>query len=72
MLLGYALGKTTRHPSMDQASILPPSGPPFVGAGNENVLYNPGFQTIEYGRPEFGALVFSPPISPGRLSVHPS
>ena len=32
-----------------------------VRAGDENVLYATVLQTIEYSRPEFGALVFSDP-----------
>ena len=33
----------------------------IVGAGDENILYAPIFQAIEYGRPELGTLVFANP-----------
>src|SRR5699024_7345460 len=33
----------------------------IVGAGDENILYAPVFQAVEYSRPEFGALIFPNP-----------
>src|SRR5699024_12622129 len=33
----------------------------IVGTGNENVLYTAVFQTIQYGCPELGALIFADP-----------
>ena len=33
----------------------------IVGAGNQDILYAPVFQAIEYRCPEFGALIFTDP-----------